>query len=441
MATEYDNVSDELDALINGSADILDTDEDTDYTEDSDVGSDTNEQIDGDAEDTDEDELDTDGENTLADDDNFDDTDDGENEDDQDTDENTEDTDDESSSTDDVKEDTTDTTDKDDGADQDTEVIDYQKEYQRLLDESKEAIEFRDKVAGAKFKANGKEVTGFSDPEKLIQAQQLAYNYSAKMAGFKQYRPFMAPLKDRGILDNPEKFDLAMKIIDGDPEAIKKQMQSLDIDPLDLDMDKVDYAPDNVRSTESMLAIEDALDQAKMYGVGDKVYEAVVEKWDDDSFKEFVESPSVQKDLITHMNNGSYEPIMQKVSEMSMLDNQFDSMKMTDKYRAAVAQMNAETQQAKGNTEGKVETPVEVDNNELSTIQAAKAELEREREAFAAEKAKAQKNDSAKQARDKASAVSRKKVTSKTKNSNVVDPLSLDGKGIESLLDSMIMSK
>jgi len=245
---EHDNIADELEALIQGgynpTSDEADK-EDTDLSDDEVVDTETNDTPAEDDQDTDDTIEEDEGENTPVDDDDLDESDDddvddegdeddvvdGDEPEDDDVDGADEDIDGESETD---EEDDTDTEQEADVADgETTDDVDYQKQYEELLTNSKEALDFYDKVAGAKFKANGKEVEGFKDPEKLIQAQQLAYNYSAKMAGFKQYRPFMQPLKERGLLENPEKFDMIMDIVDGNTDALKKYIQDSGIDPLE----------------------------------------------------------------------------------------------------------------------------------------------------------------------------------------------------------------
>ena len=321
-----------------------------------------------------------------------------------------------------------------------TENIDYQKEFQKLEEKAKKAFEFRDKVAGVKFKANGKEVVGFSDPDKLIQAQQLAYNYSAKMAGFKPYREFMAPLKERGILEDPSKFDLAMQLLDGDKNAIAAHLKNLDIDPIEFDLEdeSSNYMPEVVRSSADMLAIEDAMEQAKMHGVDDKVYDVVVKDWDDASFKEFVDDQAVQRDLIQHVEDGSYDMVMQKVEQLSVLDPQFANNKMTDKYRHAVKVLNHENAEP-----GQVQTPTATPEVVTPVESETKTSLEAEIAELTAKKIaleNAVKNEAADKARRKATSASK----SKPKTSNkpkVIDPMSLDGKGIEAMIDAMMMGK
>ena len=51
--------------------------------------------------------------------------------------------------------------------------------------------EFYEKVALAKFTANGREVEGFKNPEDLIRAQQMLHGYSDNMKLFKEYNKFL----------------------------------------------------------------------------------------------------------------------------------------------------------------------------------------------------------------------------------------------------------
>ena len=438
MAKTYDNVSDELDAMIRGNHeyattegadDLTDNNEDTDHTEDDDTGSETNDQAAELDDDTDEGAENDSEENTLVDDDSLDVTED-----------------DEDKSKDGAKEDSTATEDStetdttEDGSEvKTTDTIDYQKQYADLVEKSKAATEFYEKVAGVKFKANGKEVEGFKDPQKIIQAQQMAYNYSEKMAGFKQYRPYMGPLKERGMLDDPTKFDLAMSLIDGDKEALKQHMANIGVDPMELDMETISYTAAPKTSSRDMLAIEDALEAAKTHGVEDKVYSTVMKEWDDDSFKEFIGNKAVQNDLITQMASGDYDVVMGKVAQLSVIDDSFSNMKMVDKYRAAINELNSEVAPATSPTPATTVTPEVpiVDTQALAAEESAKIAAKAVEEYKA--KVNKARNEKAKADREKATVASKPKST--TTSISKHDPMALSGKEISDMLDRMIMGK
>ena len=438
MAKTYDSVADELDAMIRGNHeydttesadDLAVNNEDTDHTEEDDTIAETN----GQAAELDEDSADgadnDSEENTLVDDDSLDVTED-----------------DEDKSKDGAKEDSTATEDStetdttEDGSEvKTTDTIDYQKQYADLVEKSKAATEFYEKVAGVKFKANGKEVEGFKDPQKIIQAQQMAYNYSEKMAGFKQYRPYMGPLKERGMLDDPTKFDLAMSLIDGDKEALKQHMANIGVDPMELDMETISYTAAPKTSSRDMLAIEDALEAAKTHGVEDKIYSTVMKEWDDDSFKEFIGNKAVQNDLITQMASGDYDVVMGKVAQLSVIDDSFSNMKMVDKYRAAINELNSEVAPATSPTPATTVTPEVpiVDTQALAAEESAKIAAKAVEEYKA--KVNKARNEKAKAEREKATAVSKPKSTTSSKVKH--DPMALSGKEISDMLDRMMMGK
>ena len=203
---------------------------------------------------------------------------------------------------------------------------------------------FYDAVVNTEFVVNGKKTKGFADPKKIIQSQQMAGGFSEKMAGFKKYRPFMAPLKERGMLEDKAKFDLAMNLVDGDKEAIKEHLKSLKIDPLDLDMETIEYTPKPATTSEEALVLEDTMERARNAGIEDRVRDIVGKEWDDDSFKEFVTNSAVRNDLLNHIETGVYDTVQDKMLELSRLDydGAYGDLSTVEKYRVAVRALNNE---------------------------------------------------------------------------------------------------
>ena len=78
---------------------------------------------------------------------------------------------------------------KSDGSDGENAEIDYKKKYEELEKQSAKYKDYYDKVT-SEFSANGKTVKGFTDPNKVIQAQQALYGLEEKFAMFKKYRPW-----------------------------------------------------------------------------------------------------------------------------------------------------------------------------------------------------------------------------------------------------------
>lgn len=298
---------------------------------------------------------------------------------------------------------------------------------------------FYDAVTGTEFVVNGKTTKGFNDPKKIIQAQQMAGGFSDKMAGFKKYRPYMAPLKERGMLDDTEKFNLAMKLIDGDQDALKQHLRNLNIDPLDIEMDEINYVDTNTLASQEQLVLEDSLESARVAGVEDEVRTVIGKQWDQESFNQYLGDPQVRADLQDHIQSGAYEYVQERINKFKQVDvnGTFAAMTSIDQYRAAARDIQQEL--AKGeairiSNEARAANDQATSQQEIATEKARIAK-DRKETAYKA-KAKVQADKVAKQ-RKKASSVS-KKTKSVVKTAEKFDPLKLEGDEFDDLMNAMI---
>lgn len=307
-----------------------------------------------------------------------------------------------------------------DGEAEDTVKID-QAEYDRYK-------KFYDEVANAEFTANGKKVKGFQDPQKIIQAQQMAYGYSDKMAGFKQYKPFMMPLKEKGYLDDPDKFNFLMELAEGNVDALKTHMKTLKVDPLELDLDTVNYSAKDHRASDVKIALDETFEKAKIAGVEGKLNEVIGGEWDEPSIREFLDDPRVRADLLEHMQNGVYDMVQDKIKENKVLDYNFGTMKSTDQYRTAFNQL---VEEYKSTQEQQTEA------QKASAVEAEKkALLEKQREEEYKQSV-AEKNKQVDEQRKKVATMNNvKKKPVKTKTS--FDPLKLADDELDALVNGLI---
>jgi len=317
-----------------------------------------------------------------------------------------------------------------------SDTINYQEEYQKLLSDTEKYKDFYNKVTG-EFVANGKVMKGFTEPEKIIQAQQMAAGFSEKMRAFKQYRPFIEPLKKKGILDNPDKFNLMVDAIDGNQEAIKALLKETNIDPLELNIDEVDYKPKDNLASPIALAYDDLIDTASQFGIDSKVNDVIVKEWDDDSVAELLSDPKNSSDLIAHMNNGVYDMVQERIAKKKMTDitGSFGSMRDIDQYRAAVAELEQEyiQQQELQKQQATYQQQEPVSQFSEEAIQAEIAKIKAEKEQA---KKREQANNKANTARKRAASVSKKKSTIK-QTKKEFDPMDLSDDEFEKYLLSL----
>lgn len=442
----------DLDSILNGNFD------EEDYEEEGTEEEDDAENIEDTDEDSDEDENEeTNDENADSSDDTSEDSEDDDNEENaqENEDKSNEDEKEEEKSNDGLE----DKSEEESGDEKDESNSDDNTESESNADENKSTVDYKsfyEALTNAEFKANGKMVKGFTDPSKIIRAQQMLYGFEEKMSGFKQYRPFVGSLKKTGMIDNPEKFNMMMDIMSGDKEALKAFIKSSNIDPIiDLDLDTVNYNGKNYIDSKQSLDIEDTLEIAKNLGIEDKFRETVGKRWDDESFKEFTSTPEVREDLLEHMTNRInpndetspiiYDAVQDKIAEMKLLDNNgmFGAKSSINQYRAAVVALSndlkarsANQQVVKKDENNATITKDQPKQTTIADVEAEKAKIlqKRKEDEYKVELERKEKLDAEK--RKKASSVSKTKPTTVEKKQKF-DPLALSGDDFRSYFDSL----
>ena len=418
-----DEADDEDDTSDDNSTDGDDDSEDTDHTDDSDDeetdDTETNDLTDGDSDDTEDDD------DKDSDDDDEENAQDGDDSGDDDADDAETDSDDD------------DTKDQSDGDDTDTSEVNYKEEYKKFKS-------FYDEVT-SEFTANGKTVKGFSDPKKIIQSQQMSAGFSDKMAGFKQYRPYMAPLKERGMLEDAAKFDLAMNLIDGDKEALKQHIKNLNIDPMELDMEEIKYDGKSQLASQAEITLDDVMESAASNGVKDKVQNVLGQQWDRASVIELLGDPKSGSDLVEHMSSGVFDAVQDRIAEKKRYDSSFSSKSSIAQYREAAGELEGEYAKHLTSTNAKAETDRVSADEDVKKAKIAKeakaaADLDelKKKENY---KAKVEaKNKKAANARNKAASVSKKRAPSKPKKKKEFDPMALSDEDFTKFMDEQIYS-
>ena len=324
-----------------------------------------------------------------------------------------------------------------------TDVVNYEEQYRALLadnDKLKQFENFYNEVT-SEFTANGKKVKGFNDPKKIIESQQMAAGFSDKMASFSKYKPFMNSIKDNGFLENPEKFNLAMSLLEGDQEALKKHIKDLEIDPFEMDMENINYTSKNQVSSDLEVAYGDVMENAKIHNVDTQVQQVINKDWDDKSVIELLEDPQSSADLVNHISTGAYEVVQNRIAEKKRTDSQnvYSRKSTIEQYREAAREIEAEysqhvqqqQQQGRANPQG--------NEPDEAAIQAEVARIEQERTDAEYRTQVEKKNAQANVARKKATSVSKKKPRTKNKK-KVFDPSDANDEEFTKYLDSIMYS-
>ena len=325
-----------------------------------------------------------------------------------------------------------------------TEEVNYEEQYKALLGDNEKLKGFENfyNEVTSEFMANGKKVKGFTDPKKIIESQQMAAGFSDKMAGFSKYKPFMNTLKDKGMLDSPEKFNLAMNLLDGDQEAIKQHIKNLEIDPFEMDMENINYEGKNQVSSNLEIAYDDILESAKAQHVDQQVQQVISKDWDNNSVIELLEDPQSSADLVNHISTGAYDVVQERIAEKKRTDvNQvYTSRPMIEQYREAAREIETEyINHVQGQQQQQMQNQQynqQVDEQAVQT-EIARIEQERSDEEYRSKVEK--QNAKSNAARKKATSVSKKKPRTKT-TKKVFDPGLANDDDFSKYLDSIIYS-
>lgn len=162
------------------------------------------------------------------------------------------------------------------------------------------------------LKVSGKEVQvkSLEDARNLMS---MGIDYSRKMRDFKPVKPLIATLEKAGLLVNGEvdeaRFMRLLDIENGNKDAFAQIMKEKEIDPLDIEVDSVNYSPTETMVSEQSIEIQEVERELINRGSVDSVI-SELDKLDDRSKQFFNETPSNLLKLDDDIKSGLYEKIM-----------------------------------------------------------------------------------------------------------------------------------
>lgn len=195
--------------------------------------------------------------------------------------------------------------------------------------------------ATADFKASGKKRKGLKNGQDVIKMQQKAIGYDKLAQKVAPLKPFLKAMEDSGLHSNPEQMNLMLQILKGDKQAIKRHLNSLDLDPLtfvkDDDEEDTPYElPDNAESDVSIKFDEyrDTLDNMGKLEVFDN---EVLQSWDNNSISELMYDDTLRQHFTDHITHGIYEHVAELVEQKVRTDvtGVYSEKSSLDQYKEA----------------------------------------------------------------------------------------------------------
>ena len=162
------------------------------------------------------------------------------------------------------------------------------------------------------FKASGKTMPGVKEPEKFIKALQMATDYALKTAALKPALKRVKMLEEVSDEDLAEMLDFKKR----NPEVIKKALKEANIDPLELDMEKVNYVPQVQMISDSEYDFRETVDELSKDVKFNDTRQLILSGLDAKSKELALTDTIVLKALHQEVSSGRIEKIQAKALEL-----------------------------------------------------------------------------------------------------------------------------
>ena len=209
------------------------------------------------------------------------------------------------------------------------------------------------------FKAAGKIMPGVKDPDKFIKALQMATDYALKTAALKPVLKKAKMLED--VTD--EEFSEMLDFRKRNPEVIKKALKEAKLDPLDLDLEDIQYTPQTkimsdadyeFKETIEKLSREDAVAFQRTQNI-------VLNELDSTSKTTVLSNPHILSALQSEVASGRFEKIQAQALQLKAFGG-YNNVPDIELYSFIANEMDKQALQKQGIqnnlTAGEMNTPV-----------------------------------------------------------------------------------
>ena len=167
------------------------------------------------------------------------------------------------------------------------------------------------------FKASGKVIPGVKEPEKFIKALQMATDYALKTAALKP------ALKRVKMLDgiSDEEFTEMLDFRKRNPEVIKKALKDANLDPIDLDMEHVNYVPQQRVPSDAEYEYREVVEDLAKDAKFTNTRNVILNELDPKSKEMVLTDTRVLKALHEEVASGRFEQIQAQAVQLRAFGN------------------------------------------------------------------------------------------------------------------------
>jgi hypothetical protein len=178
------------------------------------------------------------------------------------------------------------------------------------------------------FKANGKLITP-ENPDDVVSLMQMGSNYVKKKSTLKPSLKVLKTLEKAGV--DEETLNFLIDVKNKNPEAIKKLLKDAEIDPMELDIDSLNYKPSNNIVSESEAIFDDTVSEIQDSPKFEVTKEIVTKVWDKESRKKIADNPTLLLQLHEEVEMDRFDKV-QAIVDRERLFGRLNGVSDIDAY-------------------------------------------------------------------------------------------------------------
>ena len=209
------------------------------------------------------------------------------------------------------------------------------------------------------FKAAGKIMPGVKDPDKFIKALQMATDYALKTAALKPVLKKAKMLED--VTD--EEFSEMLDFRKRNPEVIKKALKEANLDPIDLDLENIQYTPQSKIMSDADYEFKETIEKLSQEDAVafQRTQHIVLNELDTTSKTTVLSNPHILSALQSEVASGRFEKIQAQALQLKAFGG-YNNVPDIELYSFIANEMDKQALQKQGIqnnlTAGEMNTPV-----------------------------------------------------------------------------------
>ena len=209
------------------------------------------------------------------------------------------------------------------------------------------------------FKAAGKVMPGVKDPDKFIKALQMATDYALKTAALKPVLKKAKMLED--VTD--EEFSEMLDFRKRNPEVIKKALKEAKLDPLDLDLEDIQYTPQSKIMSDADYEFKETIEKLSQEDTVafQRTQNIVLNELDSASKATVLSNPHILSALQSEVASGRFEKIQAQALQLKAFGG-YNNVPDIELYSYIASEMDKQALQKQGIpnnlTAGEMNSPV-----------------------------------------------------------------------------------